>query len=146
MAENTGGLDPIVKTIQLVAVVVGVVISVLSFNATRQQETVARELELAKPFLELRQSLYMEALKAAGVLANPTVHSPQELGMARKRFRQLYVAELSMVEPESVEGTMKKLAREIDEELLSFTPAQRATYNLAHALRDTFTDSWKVQK
>ena len=51
MAENTGGLDPIVKTIQLVAVVVGVVISVLSFNATRQQETVARELELAKPFL-----------------------------------------------------------------------------------------------
>lgn len=144
MTEKTVILDSIIKTIQLVAVVVGVVISVLSFNSAREKEAAARELEIAKPFLELRQSLYMEALKAAAVLANPAIHSDKEKDDARKRFRQLYVGELSMVEPLSVEGSMKALAREIDKDLLDFTPAQSATYNLAHALRDTFTESWQV--
>jgi hypothetical protein len=39
---------------------------------------------------------------------------------------------------------MIALAQEIDPELLVMNEAQKATYNLAHALRSTFTSSWKI--
>lgn len=117
----------------------------LSFNATREKEAEARRLEAAKPFLTLRQDLYTEAVKAAAVLANPEVHTPEELGSARKRFRNLYVAELSMVESREVASKMVELASIIDPPLASFTPAQQAAYNLSHALRDTYVTSWGLE-
>lgn len=98
----------------MISVVVGVVISVLSFNTARESEARARELEAARPFYTLRQSLYAEAVKAAGVLANPEVHTRDELTKSRTRFRELYVAELSMVEAPAVEAKMKALAGQID--------------------------------
>src|SRR5262245_57019593 len=104
-------IETISKTVQVLSVVAGVVISVLSFNATRQKdlETHSRELqtrmiEAAKPFLELRQKLYMEALKTAAVLSTPDDRTKADLIAARRRFRELYVTELSMVEPPEVEG------------------------------------------
>jgi hypothetical protein len=73
--EGSGGI-PVVQavsaTVQIISVVVGIVISVLSFNATRVKEAEVRKLEAAKPFLVLRQELYRDAVKAAGVLTNPT--------------------------------------------------------------------------
>lgn len=153
-------LDSGARLIQVVSVVVGVVISVLSFNAARQQEAGAREAEaqarelesrryaaeVARPFLALRQGYYLEAIKAAGVLANPTDHSGEELNKARKRFRQLYVAELSMVEGREVEGSMRALAAAVDPKLLTLTTEQRAAYNLAHALRDSLVKSWRLDE
>ena len=144
MSDGSSALQRISSTIQVLSVVVGVVISVLSFNAARQGEARARELEAAKPFYTLRQSLYAEAVKAAGVLANADVHTKDELAKSRARFRELYVAELSMVEAPEVEAKMKALAGKIDPELLNMTDAQRAAYDLAHALRDTFAHSWKA--
>ena len=133
--------------------VAGVVISVLSFNATRQQslqtqnnEMLTRRLEVAKPFLELRQKLYMEALKTASILSAPEGRTEEELRTARRRFRELYVTELSMVEPRGVESSMVELARQIDPKLLKLDPAQSAAYNLAHALRDSFTAEWMLDK
>jgi hypothetical protein len=131
---------------QVLSVVVGVVISVLSFNATRQKEAVARQVEAAKPFLQLRQALYAEAVKAAAVLTNPGTHTQEELAAAKKRFCELYVAELSMVEAPEVEEKMVELAKQIDPELTKFTPAQSAAYDLAHALRDSFVTSWGVKR
>src|SRR5688500_19358860 len=73
--------------IQVLAVVAGVVISILSFNYTRDRELQVRaaeaeryknqredeqerrRVEAAKPFLEMRQEKYMEAIKVAGVLS-----------------------------------------------------------------------------
>jgi hypothetical protein len=95
-----------------------------------------------KPFLELRQELYMEAVKAAAVLANPETHTEEGGRNARERFRELYVAELSMVESTTVEKHMVELARKIDPELTQLSAAQRAAYDLAHALRDSFVASW----
>jgi hypothetical protein len=129
---------------QVLSVIVGVVVSVLSFNQTRQKEAEARKVEASKPFLELRQKLYGEAVKAAAVLANPDTHSAEELAMAKKRFRELYVSELSMVEAPEVEANMVALAQRIDPELTTFTPAQEAAYALAHALRDSFTAAYGV--
>lgn len=135
-------LTAVSTAVQVISVMVGVVLSVKSFNATRIKEAQARELEAAKPFYLLRQSLYAEAIKAAATLSLPDSHTQEELDQARKRFRQLYIAELSMVEAPGVEAQMVELARQVDPELLQFTPAQSATYRLAHALRDTFTHWW----
>ncbi len=131
----------------VVSVVVGVVMSVLSFNAARTAEAHAREVEVearredarryqqrqtveaerrqteaVKPFLDLRQRLYLEAVQAAAILANPDDHTQEETKKARKRFRELYVAELSLVEGSGVERGMKELARVVEPGLLEFTP------------------------
>ncbi len=145
MSEPKTRLELLATTVQVVSVVVGVVISALSFNQTRLKEAAAREIEAAKPFFSLRQNLYAEAIKAAAVLSNPEVHTEDEVAKSRKRFRELYIGELSMVEEQAVESQMVALARVIDPELLKMNDAQRATYNLAHALRDTFTYSWRIQ-
>jgi len=94
MQESTLGI--VFTTVQVLSVVTGVVISVLRFNVTRKKEAEARKLEAAKPFYTLRQSLYGDAVKAAGVLSNPEVHTEEQVALARTRFRELYVAELSM--------------------------------------------------
>jgi len=85
-------------------------------------------------------------VKSAAVLANPDTHSVEEARAARRRFRELYVAELSMVESSEVEKKMVALATAIDPELTSLTPAQQAAYNLAHALRDSFVTAWGITK
>jgi hypothetical protein len=145
-------MEMVAKTVQVVSVVVGVVISVLSFNAARNNELVAREKEVAarrleavKPFLELRQKVYMEALKTAAVLTEPEgYYTQKELGEAKRRFRALYVAELSMVESREVEEQMVQLAEKIDPRLKRLTEAQQAAYDLSHALRDSFVASWGI--
>lgn len=135
-------METIAKTVQVLSVVIGVVISVVSFNATREREAEARRIEASRPFLELRQKLYMEAVKAAAVLANREGYSEQEIASAKRRFRELYVAELSMVESPEVEARMVDLASKTDPSLASLNPAQKAAYDLAHALRDSFVASW----
>lgn len=137
-------METIAKTVQVVSVVVGVVISVLSFNATREKEAEARRIEASKPFLEIRQKLYMEALKAAAVLANRDDYSKREIASAKRRFRELYVVELSMVESPEVEARMVDLASKTDPSLNKLNSAQRAAYDLSHALRDSFVASWGV--
>lgn len=139
-------METIAKTVQVVSVVVGVVISVLSFNATREKEAEARRIEASKPFLELRQKLYMEAVKTAVVLANRDGYSAKEIDSAKRRFRELYVAELSMVESPEVEARMVELASRTDPSLMALNPAQKAAYDLAHALRDSFVASWGASR
>lgn len=146
MTEKSSRFDNVSKMVQVVSVVVGVVISVCSFNAARVREAEAREFEAAKPFYTLRQNLYADAVKAAGVLANPEVHTSEELAKAKTRFRELYVAELSMVEAPEVESKMMALAKQLDPELQTFTAAQHSAYDLAHALGDTFSFDWKVNR
>ena len=136
--------EKIAKTVQVLSVVAGVVVSVLSFNAARDKEFQTRRLEAAKPFLELRQKLFLEALKTAAVLSTPEDRTKADLAAARRRFRELYVAELSMVEPIEVEGKMKELAKHVDPQLLDLNPSQTAAYSLAHALRDSFRADWGV--
>jgi hypothetical protein len=146
-------IDSVSKTIQVLSVVVGVVISVFSFNDARRHEAVARkteaeksQAEAAKPFIELRQKLYLEAVQAAAILANPDDHTKEETTKARKRFRELYVAELSLVEARSVEQHMRDLARVIEPKLIPMSEAQREVYDLAHALRDSLAKSWHLEE
>jgi hypothetical protein len=51
------------KLIEILSVVIGVVISVWKAADAHKSSAEARKIESAKPFLELGQRLYMEALK-----------------------------------------------------------------------------------
>ena len=144
--EPKSKIETIVQAVQVVSVVAGVVISILSFNSTREREFEARNAEAAKPLLQLRQSLYLEAVKSAAILANPDTHSTDEKVSAKKRFRDLYVSELSMVESPDVANNMAGLAEAVDPELRSLTPPQQAALALAHALRDSFAGGGGLPK
>lgn len=146
-------VDVAAKLIQTVSIVIGVVLSVLSFNHARNMESSAREAEAqkrkaeaARPFLEIRQKLYLETVHAAAVLTNSQVHSEEEVRLSRQRFRDLYVAELSLVEGFGVESRMRDLAEVVDPELLHMTRAQLTAFELAHALRDSLKSSWQFDE
>jgi hypothetical protein len=117
------------------------------YYLARKAEADIRRLESAKPFLDLQQSRYTEALAIAAILVNLDTHSDDELTKkARSRFRELYVAELSMVEAPMLESKMRDLAAHIDPELLDMTDAQKAAYNLAHALRDSLRLTYGIKQ
>jgi hypothetical protein len=142
---NTSGksnLELLSQTIQVVSVVVGVVISVLNFGEAQRRDGVLRQAETDKPFLELKQKVYLEAVRTTAKLVTSEPGSPAFVA-ARDRFRELYIAELSMVETQDVAERMVALANEIDQDLLKLTPAQRGALDLSHALRDSFRASGK---
>ena len=139
MVERKTGLELLASTVQVLSVVAGVVISVLSFNATRVKEAEARALEADRPFVELRRSTYLEAVKTAAIIANPDGRSPDDLSKAKRRFRELYVAELTMVEDTDVESKMVNLAKAVDPELAKLTQGQEAALALAKALKTGYT-------
>ncbi len=151
MAEFS--LETASKLVQVLAVVSGVVVSVLSFNGARLKEAEAREkeaqtrrIEAGKPFVELRQKLYRETLQNAAILANADIHTAEEVNTARKRFRNLYVVELSMVENASVAGAMVKLAKVVDPQLVNMTAQQQAAYSLARTIGAAFVESAETNK
>jgi hypothetical protein len=131
-------LEIAATTVQVLSVVVGVVISVLSLNSARDKEALARITEAEKPLQDLRRTVYVEAVKTAAVIATPADRSEDEIAKAKRRFRELYVAELSMVELPGVETAMVAFAKIVDPQLLQLTPPQMAAYNLSHALRDSY--------
>ena len=139
MADPKTNLELLAMTVQVVSVVVGVVISVFSFNATRIKEAEARKIEAVRPFRELQRTVYLEAIKVAAAIATPDGRTQEELNRYRRRFRELYIAELAMVEDPAVEQNMVALARAVDPELLNLNPAQAAALNLAHALSKTYS-------
>ena len=140
MAEPRTTLELAASTVQVLSVVAGVVISVLSFNATRLKEAEARALEADKPFVELRRSTYLEAVKTAAIIANPEGRSDDEMAKAKRRFRELYVAELTMVEDSKVASRMVSLAQAVDPELTRLSEAQTAALTLAQALKAGYTN------
>ena len=140
MAEPKTKLELLASTVQVLSVVIGVVVSVWSLNTTRLKEAEARALEADKPFVELRRKTYLEAVKTAAIIATPEGRSPEELVAAKRRFRELYVAELTMVEDGDVARRMVQLAEAVDPDLRNSSPAQLAALQLAQALKAGYTN------
>lgn len=144
MAEKSR-LEVAATTIQVLSVVVGIVMSVLSFNSSRRieaeariTEAEARITEAERPFQQLRQKIYVETAKTAGVIATPEGRSKEEIATAERRLKELYVVELSMVELPGVESAMIAFAQSVSPELVKLTKSQEAALNLSHALRDSY--------
>jgi hypothetical protein len=110
---------------------------------TKDKESEARYAEATKPFRELREKRYLEVVHIAAVLSDKEsgLYAEDEIAAAKRRFRELYVAELSMVESEQLESTMVKFAKKFVPELASLTPAQKEALELAHTLGDEFLAS-----
>jgi hypothetical protein len=142
MAEGT--LASILTAVQVVSVLATVGVSIWGANNARVLEVQARKIEVSKPFFELRQKLYVETLKLAVILSNPDMHTIDELAAAKKRFRELYVAELSMVEAPEVAQSMVEFARAVDPELIRLTQAQGAAYELSQAMQHSFAGSYGI--
>ena len=145
MAEPKSKLELFISLVQVLSIVTGVVISVLSFNAShekeaeaRKKEAEARTLEAERPFRELRRSVYLEAVKTAAVIATPEGRTAVDLEKAKRRFRELYIAELTMVEDPAVEAKMVALARAVAPDLLQLNEGQLAALNLAKALQASY--------
>ena len=142
MAEPKSRLELLTSTVQVVSVVLGVVFSVVSFNDTRKKdaearvvEAEARAIEADKAFVELRRKTYLETVQTAAIITNPDNRSQDDLAKARRRFRELYVAELTMVEDPGVAGKMVDLANAVDPGLPNLTKQQHAALQLARALQ-----------
>src|SRR6185503_9271321 len=91
--EKPSVIQQSASLIQVLSIIVASVLSIWSFNEARKKEAEARiiestryqnqradeirkqRIEAAKPFLEIRQQKYMEAIKVAGILANPKDHT-----------------------------------------------------------------------
>jgi hypothetical protein len=88
----------------------------------------------------LRRCVYLEAVKTAAIIANPEGRTQDELDKAKRRFRELYVAELTMVEDSTVASRMVSLAQAIDPELIQLSQTQLAALQLAEALKAGYTN------
>jgi hypothetical protein len=139
-------LTKISTSVQVISVVAGVVISVLSFSKSQQKEAdvrileaETRRIEALAPFYKLRQQRYVEIAEVSAILVDAQLYTEEEIEIAKKRFRALYIVELSMVESGDVEKMMVKLASKVDPDLLTLTPAQQAAFDLSHTLRGSFT-------
>lgn len=139
--NNSELLKSIGTFITILSVIIGVVISVMNFRIAKEKEAESRKIEAAKPFLELRQKLYLEALNNASILASKDLHSEDDVIKAKKRFSELYWGELSLIEESSIEELMIAVAT-AENLHASPNPTQKATYNLAHAMRESLVRSW----
>ena len=141
--ENSETLKSVGSFVTIISVVIGVVISVMNYRAAQEKEAESRRIEVTKPFYELRQKLYLEALNSASILASKSLHTEEEIAKAKKRFSELYWGELSLVEEYKIEEKMIAVARE--EGLTdSVTSTQALTYELAHLMQKSIFQTWGV--
>lgn len=141
MTETT--IKHLSTTATIISVVTGVVISVLTYKAAADRDAKTRKMEAARPFLELRQKLYVEALNTAAVLASPSYHDSTEIAKAKKRFLELYWGELVLVENKGIDTLMVDIARE--QNLLTDTCAAKDyIITLARSMRQSLKQSWGI--
>jgi len=123
MADPKTKLELLASTVQVVSLACGVVIGVSSFNSARLKEAEARQVEAERPFLELGRKPCLDAAKTAAVPSTPEGRSKAERANGKCQFRELFVAELTMVEGEKVERKMVSLAAAVDPDLRSLIKA-----------------------
>ena len=149
MSDKQFSLDSVLKLVQCLAVVGGVVVSVYTFKLSIDQDINAREkdaqariINACEPFVKLRHQQYMETIKMVGIISTPLVHIKEEREVAEKRFWELYWAELSMVQDKNVKIAMKKFAETINKDRAQKpSPEQQAANDLAQALQVSFSGS-----
>lgn len=79
------------------------------------------------------------------MLADPARHTADEIKAAKKRFWELYWAELSMVENEEVESKMVVM-KDALKPTANLADRQQAALELARAIRDSMARSWGIRE
>jgi len=115
-------------------------VGILEFAVQQQQAN-------RQPFLQKQLELCFQATETTGRLASET--NPVEWEKARITFWRLYWGPLSVVEDRAVEGAMVKLGRLVPDHAVSSPQLPMKSlgvpsYELAHAVRQLVSASWKV--
>lgn len=115
-----------------------------SDSINRAKEVENRNLEAAKPFIELRQRLYNEALSCAETIIISGDKSSRTYQTAYNRFSELYWGELGLVEDTSVEHNMMKVKKLIDSTRYTTKDREFALLHMSYAMRNSLFNTWKV--
>jgi hypothetical protein len=122
-------------------------------QTARQQEDLARQnnirqFEARKPFVQKQFDLYNETAAVVGRLITLDPKS-DEWAKSSIRFWQLYWSELSVVEDKAVEAAMVRFGNALQafhRDQRTQVDLQQASIDLAHALRKSIEESWRVQQ
>lgn len=107
----------------------------------------AKRRESRKGFLEKQLELYFKATKLGAEIATLPLEATEREAKL-KEFRLLYWGELCIVEDRQVEGAMIAFQAALDrpdadkKDGDGVTPLQSASYDLAHACRDSVRRGW----
>jgi hypothetical protein len=113
---------------------------------SKRDSTVAL-INAQQPFLKKQLELYFETSRVVAILAT-AVPDSDEWRASEKRFWELYWSELSVVEDGVVESAMVETCKAMmkyklaPRDHLAQLTFEGATYDLAHALRRGFYNSW----
>ncbi len=145
MAEAPTRVDSWFKFAQTISIIIGIVISVVSYFSARAKEALARQIEAQAPFLKLRQERYVEIGEVVATLVS---HAPEsdEYASAKTRFRGLYIMQLTMIESPEVATRMFELGDEIDPTLRKLNTKDRKAFDLARALQRSFCGDLCMEK
>lgn len=119
---------------------------VLEFDSHEQERQETQRIEATRPFLMRQLELYTLATQAAATVA--TSKSDEDVRVSEGRFWSLYWGELAMVEDKQVERAMIRFGYGIDpkKKRASKGCLEELSLHLAHSIRDSLADSWKVDK
>ena len=124
-------------------------ISVLSFNDARKKEAAAQAAEgPPSRSSDLRQTTYLEAVRAAAALANASDHTADEVKDARDEvfWRDLYRCTADQVESPDVATAMveSRALAKFDPDLVALAKPKGAALALARALRDSYQRNYPL--
>lgn len=124
------------KIAGVIVTLTGVALGGIQFLANARRE-------YQRAFFDKQLALYMEAAQTTSVLASSTDQAVRK--KAEARFWELYWGQLALVEDRAVAGKMVEFGQALkDFDQQDLTELQRASYDLAHALRDSLREAWPI--
>ena len=103
-------LDGPIKLIGGLAVVIGIIISIIQYKANSRNQRVEAAREYQKSFYQAQMSVYAEAVNATSILSTADPNSA-EYAKGREDFLQLFWGRMSMFEDKCVEARMVEFRR-----------------------------------
>ena len=124
----------IIKSVGAFVAVASLLLSVYKFFDVQESEARSWEIEVSKPFLEMKLKWCTEAVEVASKIANST----NDVDSDKTRFWQLYWGVMGMVEEDKVRPAMIEFGRGIkaDSEL------KQKAISIAHACRYEMKAIW----
>lgn len=117
----------------VLSVMIGIMLSIASFALARHREDETRRQALLQPSLELRRNRYLDILSTLGKIAADD-QDDKTLVEAKRRFWELYWADLSLVEDDEVKKAMQELGGMLKSGA-SLSTFQQSTYKFASLIR-----------
>ncbi|MFL5281423.1 MAG: hypothetical protein ACJ8AW_10605 [Rhodopila sp.] len=146
MTENRKRtFDAITETIKIIALILGGLWAITTWQSNQTDQADAAKRELQKPFFEKQLSLYIEASKTAARLAYLKEHNKNDEAV-EARFWESYWGELAFAESGQVEDLMVEVCKQYFNLQQCHDPQMRSAIELAHQASQEVESSWNVRR